>query len=644
MPQIGLFCAVAGSLCAWVGLCAALAWPKAAKAIRLFQVVTAVFCGLSFALLMVLVARADPHVGYAVKHAAPADAGLGYRLAAVWAGQAGGLLLWAFETALIALFIRPAVMPRAAGVLLAIEGCLLGMVALRNPFGPPEPGASGGMNPMLLHPMMLVHPPMLFLGYALLAVPYAVTVGALVDGQPEAWPRQVWPWMLVAWLALTLGNGFGAEWAYKTFGWGGFWAWDPVENTSFVPWMLAATAVHGLWLAQRRGRWLRASAVAAMASFLAVLYGSYLARSGALAGASVHAYAAGERLMQFALLTLLVGAGAVAAFCLTTRWTAWQVAARAGDRQAHESAASDVKAAQGPRPHFDAIGPRVAACCITAMTVIAVFVLVGMSLPMAGLSPTATLYNTVLMPVALVMLVLMAALLEPRLTSGGGGLLVAFGVLVAAAGAAMALRYGATIERGWLMAAQATFAPALLLVSAIVMLWSLWGFWTCRRPLRERGSAIAHFGVAALLAGAVLSGYGTASQKAYLATGAEQTVLGHFISVMSISQPSPGLTRAEIYADGHTGTVEIERNQLFDVELRRAYIRRGLFSDLYITPHAILTQPAQVSGQKVPPGAMVEVAVKPGMSLVWIGMLAIAGGIGIALWRRLRWPEASQGA
>lgn len=665
MPQLGLFCTVAGALCAWAGLFVALARPQAPKAIRFSQIMTVVFCGLSFVVLMALVARADPRVWYAVKHAAPPTAGLGYRLAAVWAGQAGGLLLWGFETALVGLFIRPAAMSRAAGVLSAIEGCLLSMVALNNPFGPPEPGVSGGMNPLLLHPMMLIHPPMLFLGYALLAVPYAVTVGALIDGQPGAWPRQVWPWMLVAWFALTLGNGFGAEWAYKTFGWGGFWAWDPVENTSFVPWMLAAAAVHSLWLAQRDGQWLRAAALAAIASFLAVLYGSYLARSGALAGASVHAYVAGERLMQYALLTVLIGAAGAAVFSMVARWQHWrtetfqEVVARASPIAetfppeddtggAHKAGRPVPEASDGScalrqrdapdsgQTTFICGGQSLTGWCTAAMALTALLVLVGMSLPMKGLNPTPALYNTVLMPLAVLMIGLLVALSVPRLPAGYSGLLAGVTVFVSISGIGMALQYGAGVEKSWLAAAQAIFAPVVLVFSAMMMLWSAWQFFERGRGILEKGADLAHFGVAALLAGAVLSGYGTASQKAYLVAGEEQTILGHFVSVMSVSRPSPEISRAEIYADGHTGVVEIERNRLFDVELRRAYIRRGLLKDLYVTPHGILTTPTQIGKTKVPPGAMVEVAVKPGMSLVWLGMLSIASGIALALRRRLR--------
>jgi len=643
VPQLGFLCAVLGALSAWVGLGLALARPKAPKAIRWCQVLTAVLCGLCFLTLMVLVARADTRVRYAVEHAAPAAAGLGYRLAAVWAGQAGGLLLWGFETALVALFFRPAAMPRAAGILSAIEGCLLGLVALKNPFGLPEPGASGGMNPMLLHPMMLIHPPMLFLGYALLAAPYAITVGALIDRRPESWPQQVRPWILLAWLALTLGNGFGGEWAYKTFGWGGFWAWDPVENTSFVPWMLAAASVHSLWLARRHHRWLRAAAISTVASFLTVLYGSYLARSGALAGASVHAYVAGERLMQYALLTLLIGATALAGALLIARWSSWQVSVARESRPATGGILSDAGAGQAWQADLRGLaGSRLTAICIAAMFLIAGLVLVGMSLPMAGLSPTATLYNTVLMPVAALMVVLMVCTSVPKAAPTWSNTLGAFGAIVTLAAVAMAVKYGATIERSGLVVVQAIFAPALLVSSAAAISWSLWQFFGGPSPIRERAAPLAHFGVAALLAGAVLSGYGTDSRKVYLVVGEEQRVLGHFVSALSVSRPSPRVLRAEIYADGRIGVAEIERSELFDVELRRAYIRRGLFSDLYITPHGILAEATEIGGQKVPPGAMVEVAVKPGMCLVWLGIFCIAAGAALALCRSVwkRGPAA----
>ena len=585
------------------------------RRLRLFQWLTFLACLPAFLSLMALVARADPTVGYAVEHAAPAGAGLGYRLAAVWAGQAGGLLLWCVETALVGLFMLPARMPRAVAVMSALEACLLGLVAVSNPFAPAAAGAVGGMNPMLQAPMMLIHPPMLFLGYALLAAPYAITIGALVDGDAEGWPKAVWPWALVAWLALTLGNGFGSEWAYKTFGWGGFWSWDPVENTSFVPWMLVAAGVHCLWMARRNGTWLRPAAVCLAGAFVAVLYGSYLARSGALAGASVHAYVAGEKLMQYALGGLLIGATVLVAALLIPRWKEWKAPA-AGEPSDPASRAT---------PH--AIG---------AMAAVSVLVLAGMSLPMLGTAPTTAAYNTALMPLALVMMVM---LLRARGWMLGGAMRWAARVVLSLwliVAWAMALMFGATIDHGPGMILQAIFGPPLLLTACLVALQAVGEILGRGVSWRRRGAPLAHLGLAALLIGALGSGYGSATEKAFLTLGQEQQVLGHWLLATAVSLPAPEVKRANLSMDDAPGRVEMETSKLFDVSLRRALIRRGLMGDLYVTPMAIVVEPMKMGTIRVPPGAMIEVAVKPVMSLLWLGMLGIAAGLLLSLARRSR--------
>jgi cytochrome c-type biogenesis protein CcmF len=456
---------------------------------------------------------------------------------------------------------------------------------------------------------------MLFLGYALLAAPYAITIGALVDRDAEGWPKAVWPWVLVAWLALTLGNGFGAEWAYKTFGWGGFWSWDPVENTSFVPWMLVAAGIHCLWMAKRSGAWLRPAAVCIAGAFVAVLYGSYLARSGALAGASVHAYVAGEKLMQYALGGLLVGATVLVAAVLIPRWKEWKTAAEG----------------KGDDPVAGATSQGIA-----AMMAVAVLVLGGMSLPMLGTAPTTTAYNTAVMPLALVMMVML-------LRTGGWALsgamrwvarVVVALWLIAAWG--MALMYGSMTDHGAGMMIQALCGPPLLLTACLVALQSVGQILGGTVSWRRIGPPLAHLGFAALLIGALGSGFGTATEKAYLGLGEEQQVLGHSLQATDVSVPAPEVKRANLTMDDAPGRVEMETSKLFDVSLRRALIRRELARDVYVTPIAIVVEPMRMGPHTIPPGAMVEVAVKPGMSLVWLGMLGIAAGLVSALGRRSR--------
>jgi cytochrome c-type biogenesis protein CcmF len=597
---------------AFLGMVVGLLRPKASAGLRALQFLTAAASAATFVALAALVARGDPSVAYAVQHRAPADAPLGYRVGAVWAGQEGGLLLWALEMALLALALRPARQARAAAVLFAIQACLLGLTLAANPFRFSSGDDGPGLNPLLRHPMMLIHPPLLFLGYALLAVPYAITVGALVEGASADWAPRVRPWLLVAWLALTAGNGFGAEWAYKTFGWGGFWSWDPVENASFVPWMLTAAAVHLLWLSGRGARVRRAAAICTLGAFLAVLYGSFLARSGLLGSASVHAYVAGDRLMQWALGTLLAGALLAAAVCLGARWRQWEGPACARQPLAATLWGSGV------------------------MVTIAALVLVGMSLPVVGYAPVSGAYNVALTPLAIVLLILLALSITFHsefvhwmalvLTTAVPPIVVmALGIFQVIPVSERYTHVGAWMV-GLLMCVPASWVLALSLREVV----------SRRRPFLQRSHAFSHLGVALLLMGAAVSGTGVDTAEVFLQPGREQTVLQHRLTLHRVGAQSPGRARAELAVDGLPGTLEVEHNPAFNIELRRPFIRRGLLRDVYITPLALVPQPTDWEGQSIPVGAMLQVSDKPLMSFVWAGMIFIAAGQILALVRRWR--------
>jgi cytochrome c biogenesis factor len=201
---------------------------------------------------------------------------------------------------------------------------------------------------------------------------------------------------------------------------------------------------------------------------------------------------------------------------------------------------------------------------------------------------------------------------------------------------AMALMYGATIDHGPGMILQAIFGPPLLLTACLVALQAMGEILGRGVSWRRRGAPLAHLGLAALLIGALGSGYGSATEKAFLTLGQEQQVLGHWLLATAVSLPAPEVKRANLSMDDAPGRVEMETSKLFDVSLRRALIRRGLMGDLYVTPMAIVVEPMKMGTIRVPPGAMIEVAVKPVMSLLWLGMLGIAAGLLLSLARRSR--------
>jgi cytochrome c-type biogenesis protein CcmF len=223
-----------------------------------------------------------------------------YRLGSLWSGMEGSLLLWCWLLAVsIAVGLQRLRRNGASlsGGVQVVGGAMIGaatllVLTLADPFaGLAFPALDGaGLTPILEHPALLYHPPILYLGQTLLAVPFAVTVAALLQGRLDSgWLAVARRFALVAWLALTAGMLAGAHWAYQELGWGGFWAWDPVENASLLPWLATTAFLHSALVVERRRRLQAWTAGLALAAFALSLVGAYLTRSGATG--SVHAFA-----------------------------------------------------------------------------------------------------------------------------------------------------------------------------------------------------------------------------------------------------------------------------------------------------------------------------------------------------------------
>lgn len=218
-----------------------------------------------------------------------------YILSAFWGGQEGTYLLWLLLLALFGyVIIRRG--GRYAGPAMAVY-CLINLFFLLimtrlSPFAylsfyAPD---GAGLNPLLRDPWMVVHPPIMFVGYALAAIPFALAIAALVRNDFSDWLRLAFPWVALTAVMLGAGNILGGFWAYKTLGWGGYWGWDPVENSSFVPWMISLALLHGLIIERRTGALRRVNLLMAALLFLLVVYGTFLTRSGVLSDFSVHSF------------------------------------------------------------------------------------------------------------------------------------------------------------------------------------------------------------------------------------------------------------------------------------------------------------------------------------------------------------------
>ncbi|OQX44770.1 MAG: c-type cytochrome biogenesis protein CcmF, partial [Candidatus Sedimenticola endophacoides] len=241
-----------------------------------------------------------------------------YLISGVWGAHEGSLLFWALTLALwtgaVTFFSRsvPQVMvARVVGVMgLVSVGFLLFMLLTSNPFdrlfNPPAEGRD--LNPLLQDPGLAIHPPMLYMGYVGFSVAFAFAIAAMLGGRLDAaWARWSRPWTSVAWVFLTLGIVLGSWWAYYELGWGGWWFWDPVENASFMPWIVGTALMHSLAVTEKRGAFKAWTVLLAIFAFSLSLLGTFLVRSGVLT--SVHAFATDPARGVFILLFLGVVVG-----------------------------------------------------------------------------------------------------------------------------------------------------------------------------------------------------------------------------------------------------------------------------------------------------------------------------------------------
>ena len=274
------------------------------------------FVAISFSCLVYAFLSDDFSVRYVTSTSNSALPNL-FKVSGVWGGHEGSLLLWALVlscwTLAVALFSRsiPAVMlARVLSVLgLVSVGILLFILLTSNPFDRiPMQRDGRDLNPLLQDFGLAIHPPMLYIGYVGFAVAYAFAVAALIGGKLDAaWARWARPWTNIAWAFLTIGIALGSWWAYYELGWGGWWFWDPVENASFMPWILGTALIHSLVVTEKRGMFKAWTILLAVGTFSLSLLGTFLVRSGVIT--SVHSFASDPTRGIFILVLLLIVIG-----------------------------------------------------------------------------------------------------------------------------------------------------------------------------------------------------------------------------------------------------------------------------------------------------------------------------------------------
>ncbi len=241
-----------------------------------------------------------------------------YLLSAVWAGQSGSFLLWVLLLNIFGLYVirknekdegilmLVVLVTQFFILLVLMQDSPFAYIWENNPNARPGviPADGSGLNPLLIDPWMVIHPPLLFMGYASASIPFAYTVRALIRKEYDVWVDRSYKWVLFSFVTLGIGIFLGGYWAYTVLGWGGYWGWDPVENSSLIPWLVGLILFHGLLLQRRKKILVRTNIISSLLYIILVFFSTYLTRSGVLANFSVHSF--GDSIIGIYLLTFLV--------------------------------------------------------------------------------------------------------------------------------------------------------------------------------------------------------------------------------------------------------------------------------------------------------------------------------------------------
>ena len=547
-----------------------------------------------------------------------------YKLAGVWGGHEGSLLLWVtiltvwmFAVSLFSSKLPEPMVARILGVMgLVATGFLLFMLLTSNPFDRifPAPQDGRDLNPLLQDPGMVFHPPMLYTGYVGFSVAFAFAIAALLGGNLDAaWARWSRPWTTVAWMFLTIGICMGSAWAYYELGWGGWWFWDPVENASFMPWLAGTALIHSLAVTEKRGSFKNWTVLLAILAFSLSLLGTFLVRSGVLT--SVHAFASDPKRGVFILIFLAIVIGA----SLTLfAWRAPKVGLGGRfDLVSRESfllannvllvvAAASVLLGTIYPLILDSMG--LGKVSVGPPYFQAVFVpLMAPALFLMGIGPFARWKSTSLPEIAIrlrwaFVISLITALLLP-FTMGNWSVLVSFGLLLAF------WIITTTIYNFW-----TRIKPA----SGSVQ-WSR----ARSQPRSYYGMLLAHFGVAVFVIGVTLvKGY-EVEKDVRMETGDTAHVGGYefrFDGVTQVPGPNYMASRGslQVTRNGQPVTVMTpEKRSYFShqMPMTEASISPGLTRDLYVS-----------LGEPEGDAWIVRVYYKPFVDWIWAGCLLMAFG------------------
>ncbi len=552
-----------------------------------------------------------------------------YKFASVWGGHEGSLLLWMLMlsgwTLAVAIFSRTlplAMVARVIGILgLVSTGFLMFILITSSPFERllPAPLDGKDLNPLLQDPGLVIHPPMLYMGYVGFSVAFAFAVSALLSGRMDAaWARWSRPWTIVAWIFMTAGIALGSWWAYYELGWGGWWFWDPVENASLMPWLFGTALIHALMVTDKRGGFKAWSVLLAIGAFSLSLLGTFLVRSGVLT--SVHAFASDPKRGVFILIFLAVVVG------VSLTLFAWRAPkATLGGKMGLVSRESMLIA--------NSVLLVVATGAVLLGTI---YPLIVDALNLGKLSVGAPYFNAVFVPLMVPVVFLMvpggiAHWREARWAQLGHDLR-----LPALAAVVAGIAIWTLTERGtWLAGmgmALATWVVVGLLMQIFIRMKK-----PGRIPPSFWGMHLAHLGIAVITVGITMVKSYEVERDVRMGLNDTVTIENYSFELTSVSDvdgPNYKALRGDIKVTKDGKYLEMlypEKRKYFSsaMPMTEAGIDSGLFRDLYVS----LGEP--IEGERLQ--WSVRVFYKPFVSWLWYGaILMVLGGLLAVSDRRYR--------
>lgn len=524
-----------------------------------------------FALLMLLSSFLNNEFQYAyVYNNSERGMSLLYKIAALWAGNEGSFLTWLFILNICGLLViykkDEFEAPVLASVIVA-QIFILAILLVKNPFTyvwnyfpgeiqPGEmPGDGTGMNPLLMDPWMVAHPPVLFLGYASSTVIFGYAIAALLYRKYDEWTKPVYPWLIFSTVTLGIGIFMGGYWAYRVLGWGGYWGWDPVENSSLIPWLLSVVLMHGLILQRRKSMLKKFNIASAMGYFLLVMYSTFLTRSGVLSDFSVHSFGKSEVTPYLAAgIAIFLG---ISVFLFSKRF-------------------KEIKSAEPGSGFFTF--ETVMTYGIITLAIYALVIFAGTSLPLFSgflanpLSVTEKFYNSISIPFGLLILFFLTVYIL---------IIGKFERMEIAICAAAAVIPGIIFNIFFPFRALAYIfsVPAFFLAALIS-----YNLYRRRGALLQSG--IAHLGVAVFIIGVIISGLHSWTEQ-------KKVFIGETVQAGPVSITLKGFTEGEkssVSAIVRKGSRTADASMSYYIDsktqslYREPFIMTGIAGDIYVTP------------------------------------------------------------